>query len=132
MVKIRLTRAGAKKRPFYRIIAIDERRKRDGRPLEFLGTYDPRPNPEQIDLETERIEAWVAKGAQLSPTVRSLMRARRGSRRRRSELRWRARPAELIEFIVKAIVTEPDAVAVRRSTAGGCSSSRPPTTTAVG
>ena len=43
MVKIRLRRAGAKKRPFYRIVAIDERRQRDGRPLEFLGTYDPRP-----------------------------------------------------------------------------------------
>ena len=42
MVKIRLTRQGAKKRPFYRIIAIDEREKRDGRPLEYLGTYDPK------------------------------------------------------------------------------------------
>jgi small subunit ribosomal protein S16 len=77
MVKIRLTRAGAKKRPFYRIIAIDEREPRDGRPLEFLGTYDPRPNPEQIRVETERVEAWVAKGAKLSPTVRSLMRRAR-------------------------------------------------------
>ena len=77
MVKIRLTRAGAKKRPYYRIIAIDERKPRDGRPLEFLGTYDPRPNPEQICLEKERVEAWLAKGAQLSPTVHSLMRRAR-------------------------------------------------------
>jgi small subunit ribosomal protein S16 len=77
MVKIRLKRAGAKKRPFYRIIAIDEREPRDGRPLEFLGTYDPRPDPERILVETERVEAWVAKGAQLSPTVRSLMRRAR-------------------------------------------------------
>ena len=77
MVKIRLTRAGAKKRAFYRIIAIDERKPRDGRPLEFLGTYDPRPNPEQVRIETERVEAWVAKGARLSPTVRSLMRRAR-------------------------------------------------------
>ena len=46
MVKIRLLRAGAKKRPFYRIVAMDERRKRDGRALEFLGTYDPGPEPE--------------------------------------------------------------------------------------
>ena len=74
MVKIRLTRVGAKKRAFYRIIAIDERKPRDGRPLEFLGTYDPRPKPEQVRIETERVEAWVAKGAKLSPTVRSLMR----------------------------------------------------------
>ncbi len=77
MVKIRLTRSGAKKRAYYRIIAIDERKPRDGRPLEFLGTYDPRPNPEQVRIETERVEAWVAKGAKLSPTVRSLMRRAR-------------------------------------------------------
>jgi small subunit ribosomal protein S16 len=77
MVKIRLTRAGAKKRPFYRIVAIDERQPREGRPLEFLGTYDPRPNPERIALEPERVEAWLAKGAQLSPTVRSLLRRAR-------------------------------------------------------
>jgi small subunit ribosomal protein S16 len=84
MVKIRLTRAGAKKRPFYRIIAIDERKPRDGRPLEFLGTYDPRPNPEQFRVESERVEAWVAKGAKLSPAVRSLMR-RAGRRRPATE-----------------------------------------------
>lgn len=48
MVKIRLTRAGSKKRPFYRVTAIDERKPRDGRPLAFLGTYDPRPSPEEI------------------------------------------------------------------------------------
>ena len=77
MVRIRLTRVGAKKRPFYRIVAIDERKPRDGRPLEFLGTYDPRPNPERIRLETQRVEAWLAKGAKLSPTVRSLMRRAR-------------------------------------------------------
>ena len=79
MVKIRLTRAGAKKRPFYRIIAIDHRRARDGRALEFLGTYDPTHNPERVDLKSERIDAWVAKGAQLSPMVRSLVR-RQGRR----------------------------------------------------
>lgn len=77
MVKIRLTRHGAKKRAYYRIVAIDERQPREGRPLEFLGTYDPRPNPEAIQVETERLEAWVAKGAQLSPTVRSLLRRAR-------------------------------------------------------
>jgi small subunit ribosomal protein S16 len=74
MVKIRLARAGAKKRPFYRIIAIDERRQRDGRALEFLGTYDPKSNPERVVVRTEAIDAWVKKGAQLSPTVKSLIR----------------------------------------------------------
>ena len=74
MVKIRLQRAGAKKRPFYRIVAMDERRQRDGRALEFLGTYDPKSNPERIQLRSEALDAWVKKGAQLSPTVKSLMR----------------------------------------------------------
>ena len=78
MVKIRLTRQGSKKRPFYRVTAIDERKQRDGRPLEFLGTYDPIPGQEQIKLDIEAIEAWVGKGAQLSDTVKSLVkRARR-------------------------------------------------------
>ena len=74
MVKIRLTRQGAKKRPYYRIVAIDSRKPREGRPLEFLGTFDPRTEPEQISLRREAIDAWVAKGAQLSPRVASLLR----------------------------------------------------------
>jgi len=78
MVKIRLTRVGSKKRPFYRVTAIDERKQRDGRPLQFLGTYDPKPGVEVLKLDIEGIEAWVAKGAQMSDTVRSLIkRARR-------------------------------------------------------
>jgi len=74
MVKIRLLRAGAKKRPFYRIIAIDERKKRDGRALEFLGTYNPVVEPPEILLRKERIDAWVANGARLSDAVRGLIR----------------------------------------------------------
>jgi len=74
MVKIRLTRAGARNRPFYRIVAVDERRPRDGRPLEFLGTFDPKVNPEKLSVRTDAVAAWVAKGAQLSPTVKSLLR----------------------------------------------------------
>jgi small subunit ribosomal protein S16 len=78
MVKIRLTRGGAKKRPHYRIVAIDHHRAREGRPLEYLGTYDPNLNPERLDVNTERIDAWIANGAQLSSTVSSLIkRARR-------------------------------------------------------
>ena len=73
MVKIRLTRMGSKKRPFYRVMAIDERKQRDGRPLEYLGTYDPRLEPAALNLELDKIETWVGKGAQLSDTVRSLV-----------------------------------------------------------
>jgi small subunit ribosomal protein S16 len=74
MVKIRLQRAGAKKRPFYRVVAIDERRQRDGRALEFLGTYNPLPTPPQIRIASERIEAWRRQGAQVSGAVASLLR----------------------------------------------------------
>jgi small subunit ribosomal protein S16 len=77
MVKIRLTRAGAKNRPFYRVIAIDERRKRDGRALEFLGTYDPVATPSAIALEMERIQDWERRGARLSAAVRALVRRAR-------------------------------------------------------
>jgi small subunit ribosomal protein S16 len=77
MVKIRLTRAGSKKRPFYRVTAIDERKQRDGRPLQFLGTYDPKPDQEDVNLDIEGIEAWIAKGAQMSDTVRSLVKRAR-------------------------------------------------------
>ena len=74
MVMIRLTRAGARGQPFYRIVAIDGRRSRDGRPLEFLGTFDPKTSPERLSLRSDAIDAWVSKGAQLSPTVKSLLR----------------------------------------------------------
>lgn len=79
MVKIRLRRVGARRRPFYRIVAIDSRRSLGSRALEFLGTYDPSADPEQVVLESERIEHWRSRGAQLTPIVRSLMR--RASRR---------------------------------------------------
>jgi small subunit ribosomal protein S16 len=77
MVKIRLTRVGARKRPFYRIVAVDQREKRDGRALEYLGTYEPTRDPERVSVRSERVEAWVARGARLSPTVKSLLRRAR-------------------------------------------------------
>jgi small subunit ribosomal protein S16 len=77
MVKIRLTRGGAKKRPHYRVIAIDERSQRDGRPLEYLGTYDPTPEEVQVKLRLDAIDAWLAKGAQMSDTVKSLVKKQR-------------------------------------------------------
>ncbi len=79
MVKIRMMRMGSKKRPFYRVMAIDERKQRDGRPLEFLGTYDPRIEPPAVKLDLEGIDGWIGKGAQLSGTVRSLVNGVRRS-----------------------------------------------------
>lgn len=77
MVKIRMKRGGAKKRPHYRVIAIDHREKRDGRALEYLGTYDPISEPPAIKLDTEKIQAWVDKGAQLAPSVKALLKRAR-------------------------------------------------------
>src|SRR5918994_965026 len=72
-LKIRLTRAGAKKRPYYRIVVADARSPRDGRFIEKVGTYDPmkpKDDPARVTLETEKVQAWLAKGAQ--PTDRVL------------------------------------------------------------
>lgn len=73
-VAIRLTRVGATKRPAYRVIAIDRRRSRDGRALEILGFYDPLTEPATVQLDTDKIKAWIGKGAQPSDTVVKLMR----------------------------------------------------------
>ena len=72
-LKIRLARGGAKKRPYYRIVIADSRSPRDGRFIEKVGTYDPmkgKDDPSRISLETEKIQAWLTKGAQ--PTDRVL------------------------------------------------------------
>ena len=71
-VKIRLARAGAKKAPFYRIVAADSRSPRDGRFIEILGRYNPRTQPSFIELDIERTEAWIAKGAQMTETAQKL------------------------------------------------------------
>jgi small subunit ribosomal protein S16 len=65
---------GATKRPSYRVVAIDRRRPRDGRALEILGFYDPLTEPATVRLETEKIKAWIGKGAQPSDMVTKLMK----------------------------------------------------------
>lgn len=72
-VKIRLARAGAKKAPFYRVVAADSRAPRDGRFIEILGRYNPRTDPSTIELNVEKVDAWIAKGAQPSETVAKLL-----------------------------------------------------------
>lgn len=71
-VVIRLSRAGAKKRPFYRLVVADSRYPRDGRFIERVGTYDPKKpkdSPERVKLELERIQYWLSKGAQPSDRI---------------------------------------------------------------
>ncbi len=73
MLMIRLARFGARKQPYYRVVVIEKERARNGRPVEVVGTYNPRTHPATFDLKRERIEHWVSKGAQLSDRVRKLL-----------------------------------------------------------
>src|SRR5437870_905548 len=73
-VVLRLMRAGAKKRPFYRVVAADSRRQRDGRFLEIVGHYDPLRTPYTLVIEKERVQEWLANGATPSTQVASLLR----------------------------------------------------------
>ncbi len=72
-VRIRLARVGAKKKPFYRVVVTDSRSPRDGRFIEIVGRYDPRPHPSLVELELDRIKDWIAKGAAPSETVSKLI-----------------------------------------------------------
>jgi len=74
-VVIRLMRAGAKKRPFYRMVAADSRRQRDGRFLEILGHYNPLAQPFELVVHKDKVEAWIQKGAQPSEQAASLLRS---------------------------------------------------------
>jgi small subunit ribosomal protein S16 len=73
-VVIRMMRAGAKKRPFYRMVAADSRRQRDGRFLEILGHYDPLSDPYELVVHREKVESWLSRGAQPSTQAASLLR----------------------------------------------------------
>ena len=74
-VSIRLTRIGAKKKPFYRIVAADSESPRDGKFLEILGTYDPHQDPAEVKVKSDALTKWLEKGAQPSDTVMSLLKA---------------------------------------------------------
>lgn len=73
-VKIRLARAGAKKAPFYRIVVADSRSPRDGRFIEILGRYNPRTQPSTVEMDVEKAQAWIDKGAELSETAAKLLK----------------------------------------------------------
>jgi small subunit ribosomal protein S16 len=73
-VKIRLTRKGTKKKPFYRIVAADIEMPRDGRFLELLGTYNPMVDPAAVTLKEDRINYWLGEGAKPSTTVQSILK----------------------------------------------------------
>jgi small subunit ribosomal protein S16 len=72
VLMIRLARRGARKQPHYRIVVIEKERARNGRPVEVVGTYNPRTNPASVELKRDRVEYWVSKGAQMSERVNKL------------------------------------------------------------
>ena len=74
MVKIRLRRLGAKKAPFYRIVVADSRYPRDGRFIEEIGTYNPLTDPATVNVNAERAQEWIKKGAQPTDTVRGILK----------------------------------------------------------
>ncbi len=73
-VRIRLTRLGRKKKPFYRIIVTDSQSPRDGKFLDILGTYDPLQDPAAITINNEKLQDWLGKGALPTTTVKSLLK----------------------------------------------------------
>ncbi len=73
-IRIRLSRGGRKKRPFYRVVAAESQAPRDGRFLEILGTYDPLKDPYEFKVDAEKVKKWLAKGAKPTETVHSLLK----------------------------------------------------------
>lgn len=76
-LRVRLARAGAKKKPFYRIVVADAKSPRDGKFIEQVGIYDPTRDPAEVRLKTERIDHWINNGAQPSETVGQLIKRAR-------------------------------------------------------
>ena len=74
-VKLRLARVGSKKNPIYRVVAADERSPRDGKFLEIVGRYNPQTEPSLIELDEEKVRAWLGKGAQPTESVARLLKA---------------------------------------------------------
>jgi small subunit ribosomal protein S16 len=75
-VKLRLTRVGSKKNPIYRVVAADSRAPRDGKFIEIVGRYNPQTDPSTIELNEEKVKAWLDKGAQPTEPVRRLLKIR--------------------------------------------------------
>ena len=79
MVRLRLARAGAKRKPIYRIVATDSRSPRDGRFIEHIGQYDPNHDPARVSVQLDRYDYWVGQGAQPSDTVSRLVEKSRAA-----------------------------------------------------
>ena len=123
MVAIRLRRAGSKKRPYFRIVVTDSRAARDSSFVEILGHYNPRTRPALVDIQQERVDYWISKGAQPSDSVRTLIKrhltpvaaARRGSGARgqvSADAAAGTGVRAVVEVLAKALADAPDEVRV--------------------
>ena len=104
MVKIRMKRMGMKKNPFYRVVVADERSPRDGRFIDELGYYDPMKKPSLINIDKEKALDWMQKGAQPTDSARSLLK--------RAGVLEKESMRELVEYLAKSLVDQPDQVVV--------------------
>lgn len=111
-VKVRLMRIGAKSRPFYRIVAVDERRKRTGGYLELLGTYNPLTTPKEIKLDKEKLAQWKKKGAILSDGfLRIIGEAKQRNPRKTKKEKAAPKAVEATPVDTEAPAVEEDVVA---------------------
>lgn len=124
MVRIRLRRMGAKKRPFYRIVVADRRCSRDGRFIENIGYYDPTAQPPVLKLDEEKAQSWIDKGAQPSDTARGLLKragllgGQSDASKARAEAKAEAKKKSKAKADAPAIVEEaPAAAAVEEAVA---------------
>ena len=99
MVKIRLKRMGAKKRPFYRLVVADSRSPRDGKFIEEIGFYDPLPNPARVQIDADKVREWMRRGARPSDVARKLLE-REGILQRSAASRRPAPPAAAAEGVM--------------------------------
>jgi small subunit ribosomal protein S16 len=86
VLKIRLRRAGGKNHPFYRVVVIDSRKARDSRAVEEIGYYNPLEKPQVVNVDRERVDFWTGRGAQVSDTVKSLLRQENSTHPTRREV----------------------------------------------
>ena len=103
-VKIRLARHGAKKRPYYRVVVADGRMPRDGRYIEEVGRYNPLTNPKVIDINLEKVDEWVAKGAQPTNAAAHLIEIARNGQpvvEKKAKISKKARPAPHVVLVVE-------------------------------
>jgi len=112
-VKLRLRRMGNTNRPFYRLVAIDTRSRRDGRAIQELGWYDPLRKPAAVEFKEEPILAWLQRGAEPSPTVRELLREK-GMLLKHELMQKGASAAEATASVVAALEKKPAPKAKRQ------------------